>query len=509
MKFEWDVFICHASEDKNDFVRPLANKLKSMNLKVWYDEFSLELGDSLRQSIDKGLAKSRYGIVVLSHPFFRKDWPQIELNGLVSKERNGKKVILPIWHGINKKDVIKYSPILSDRIAARSSEGLGRVVEKILKTIEGKNKATVIDNYEYYLSDLNREHKDLLISALKSKGRIYIIETDQTGRFIQIGDKDFIRDDNPEVRVRYLQALDDLIKYGLFFQETLRSYSLTREGFQLAKSSKIKSLMEGAWDLYKNGRRYEESIKVYQGIVNKHPGSGEAKEAQKMIGINYLHLCNYIKAEESLKEAIEMGNRFPSAYFYYGEALLKNRKFGEAEEAFKTSLSLPDTLDWIERKASEKIKVCREEKAAYLIKLSDEKFEIENKKINKEIVSEENNIKEKEGLKGRRRSSVLARKILDINLKSTEKKIEKKLKIDKEIIYGDRLIKTDDIDFLYKRLKKLANSEINRLKRKIERIYQECGATNFFQVDKEKIENEVDRVIKENVINLRVSQEKI
>jgi hypothetical protein len=68
---KWDVFISHASEDKDTFIRPLAIALKSLGISVWYDEFSLELGDSISRSIDKGLSESAYGLVVISPPFVR------------------------------------------------------------------------------------------------------------------------------------------------------------------------------------------------------------------------------------------------------------------------------------------------------------------------------------------------------------------------------------------------------------------------------------------------------
>ncbi|MBI4650156.1 toll/interleukin-1 receptor domain-containing protein [Candidatus Desantisbacteria bacterium] len=111
----YDVFICHASEDKNSFVRPLAEILKKSNLEVWYDEFSLTIGDSLRESIDKGLSKSRFGIVVLSPSFFKKKWPQRELNGLVAREMSGEdRIILPIWHNITNNEILKYSPTCLD-----------------------------------------------------------------------------------------------------------------------------------------------------------------------------------------------------------------------------------------------------------------------------------------------------------------------------------------------------------------------------------------------------------
>lgn len=116
----YDAFISHASEDKQDFVGPLANALRAMGFRVWYDEFELKVGDSLRQSIDRGLVNSRYGIVVLSKAFFEKNWPQYELNSLTAREIDGRKVILPIWHNIGRKEILAYSPTLADKIALRS-----------------------------------------------------------------------------------------------------------------------------------------------------------------------------------------------------------------------------------------------------------------------------------------------------------------------------------------------------------------------------------------------------
>jgi hypothetical protein len=113
----YDAFISHATEDKNDLVRSLAEMLQKNGFSIWYDEFQLEVGDSLRRSIDKGLANSRFGIVILSPYFFAKNWPQYELDGLVAKEMNGGKVILPIWHKVSKDEVMGYSPTLADRVA--------------------------------------------------------------------------------------------------------------------------------------------------------------------------------------------------------------------------------------------------------------------------------------------------------------------------------------------------------------------------------------------------------
>jgi hypothetical protein len=101
-----------------------------MGFYIWYDEFALRIGDSLRQSIDKGLVNSNYGIVILSKSFFAKNWPQYELNGLTAKEIDGKKVILPVWHGLTKADILKYSPPLADKIAADTSRQTIREIAK-------------------------------------------------------------------------------------------------------------------------------------------------------------------------------------------------------------------------------------------------------------------------------------------------------------------------------------------------------------------------------------------
>ena len=136
---EYDVFICHASEDKDSFVRVLAEKLSSKDLRVWYDEITLSLGDSLRRSIDHGLAKSRYGVVVLSTKFFEKEWPQKELDALVLKEAGLNKVILPIWHGVNERQVRSFSPILAGRIAVSTNEGIDHVVDEILRVVKSNS----------------------------------------------------------------------------------------------------------------------------------------------------------------------------------------------------------------------------------------------------------------------------------------------------------------------------------------------------------------------------------
>jgi len=133
---EFDVFISHATEDKDAVVRPLAHALQDREISVWYDEFELQVGDSLRRRIDSGIARSRFGLVVLSKPFFAKGWAQYELDGLVTMAIGGKQILLPIWHEISKDEVVAQSPSLADRVALRTSDfGIDEIADEIAAVI--------------------------------------------------------------------------------------------------------------------------------------------------------------------------------------------------------------------------------------------------------------------------------------------------------------------------------------------------------------------------------------
>lgn len=129
---EYDVFISHASEDKENVVRPLAIALKNKGVSVWYDEFELKIGDSLRRKIDQGLSKSKFGIVVISKDFIQKGWTNYELDGLMTKAISCQQTLLPIWHNITKQEVIDYSPSLADKVARNTSQ---ETVEEIASEI--------------------------------------------------------------------------------------------------------------------------------------------------------------------------------------------------------------------------------------------------------------------------------------------------------------------------------------------------------------------------------------
>jgi hypothetical protein len=128
-----DVFISHAWEDK-DFARPLADHLVSQGITVWFDEYELKLGDSLRRKIEDGLLQSRHGLVLMSKSFFQKDWPQKELNALFSLENNERR-ILPLLHGLEANDIKKLAPLLADKLAMSTARGIPAITAEIKRVL--------------------------------------------------------------------------------------------------------------------------------------------------------------------------------------------------------------------------------------------------------------------------------------------------------------------------------------------------------------------------------------
>lgn len=120
---QYDVFISHAWEDKEDFVDELYNALTALGIKVWYDTSKIKWGDSMRKKIDEGLSKSKFGIIVLSPNYIaeNKYWTKIELDGLFQLESINGKTILPIWHKLTKKEVMEYSPIIASKLAMNTA----------------------------------------------------------------------------------------------------------------------------------------------------------------------------------------------------------------------------------------------------------------------------------------------------------------------------------------------------------------------------------------------------
>lgn len=135
-RMSWDkpvAFICHDSRDKDTVAKPIAVGLIRRLCPVWYDEFSLSVGDRLRESVEKGLKECRRCILVLSPHFLSNTgWTRTECDAVFTREiLERQDVILPVWHGVGAKEVYEYSPGLANRVAVNWSLGEEEVVKRL------------------------------------------------------------------------------------------------------------------------------------------------------------------------------------------------------------------------------------------------------------------------------------------------------------------------------------------------------------------------------------------
>ena len=128
------LFISHAAEDKEAIVAAVAKNLTADH-EVWYDDYVLKAGHSLREQIDKGLRECDFGIVVLSKNYFGKTWTNNELDGLFALESSHRKIIICIWWKVGKSDVADYSPMLAGRVG---------ITAKTSKQIADEIRASIV-----------------------------------------------------------------------------------------------------------------------------------------------------------------------------------------------------------------------------------------------------------------------------------------------------------------------------------------------------------------------------
>jgi hypothetical protein len=234
---DYDCFICHASDDKVQFVDALAHGLRKAGCKVWYDDFILKVGDSLDRKINDGLLKSRHGVVVLSQAFFRKDWPQKELDGLAALAK--KRGILPVWLDVNKEDIVQFSPMLAGIYAAKASDGLDAVVESLL---DAMGKPPRVSSESVERSDANSTStlpklESELLTAVAREGKLYHCRTAQIpAGWVRAGKTDFIDKSDPAAAVQHVDALESLVSKGYARHEGGMLYVLTSRGLSAARA---------------------------------------------------------------------------------------------------------------------------------------------------------------------------------------------------------------------------------------------------------------------------------
>ncbi len=143
-RYEYDVFLSHASEDKDEVARPLASLLQDFGLRVWFDEFELRVGDNLTAKLNAGISASRFGILLLSSAFFAKPWTNHELDMLENLWVTEDRIMFPIWHQITLQEIRKNRPSLANIVGLSTTI---YTVEEIAVDIH--EAITEFDDLEY------------------------------------------------------------------------------------------------------------------------------------------------------------------------------------------------------------------------------------------------------------------------------------------------------------------------------------------------------------------------
>jgi len=287
-------------------------KLQNKGLKVWYAEFTLMVGDSLRRSIDRGLAESRFGIVVLSPSFFEKEWPQRELDGLTAREISTGKVILPIWHHVSREEFARYSPVLADRLAVSTSRGLDFVVAELLRAIDKVNESENNGKIADPIDDLGKSQvssthlEDDQIQFLKqvadNDGEFPILESAQIGEWVRVGSIDYA--DPPRIRIKYLDMVKSLQQKGCVDWVSNSLYRITDKGYRAIEAT--------ITDLDTDRIQFLKQVKANNGefwIVTKHgPGKhvivGHVKKYDEPpeVRIKYLDMVEFLCQKGYVKQ---------------------------------------------------------------------------------------------------------------------------------------------------------------------------------------------------------------
>ena len=136
---KFDLFLCHAWDDRKGAAKELFDKLTNNGISVWFSEKNLQLGTNMLREIDKGLAKSRAGIVLVTPAFLNR----IKAEGVADKELSAllaKDRLIPIVHNTTYDELRNVSPLLGSRSGLDTSEEtMDEVAAKLSELFTNEN----------------------------------------------------------------------------------------------------------------------------------------------------------------------------------------------------------------------------------------------------------------------------------------------------------------------------------------------------------------------------------
>ncbi len=136
----YDIFISYAAEDRETVAKPLFRLLAEKGLRIWFDEMELRVGDHIHTKVTRGITISRYGLVIISKNFMKKEWTRKELDMMLTKSMSLRKCILPVWHEVSKEVVLHYCLELAGIFALKTSDStLAEIADNIAGALMHSN----------------------------------------------------------------------------------------------------------------------------------------------------------------------------------------------------------------------------------------------------------------------------------------------------------------------------------------------------------------------------------
>jgi hypothetical protein len=130
-----DVFLCHAWDDRQGAAKELHDQLEKLRVSVWFSEKDVALGTPLLREIDKGLAKSRVGVVLVTPALLSR----LRREGIADKELSAllaRDLLVPIVHGTTYEALRDVSPLLASRSGLSTAENsMGDVAAKLAELV--------------------------------------------------------------------------------------------------------------------------------------------------------------------------------------------------------------------------------------------------------------------------------------------------------------------------------------------------------------------------------------
>lgn len=143
----FDLFLCHAWDDRRGAAKELHDLLEAEGVSVWFSEKNILLGQPFMREIDRGLAKSRAGLVLITPAFLER----VDGGGVSDKELSellARDQLIPVVHETSYAEVRKVSPLLGSRNGLNTADdSMAVIATKIAEIVTVQDELLTVGEF--------------------------------------------------------------------------------------------------------------------------------------------------------------------------------------------------------------------------------------------------------------------------------------------------------------------------------------------------------------------------